>query len=122
MSNTTPSGLGIEIGKAQAMAEASQKALQAVETHLSDRMDRFEDKVDQRFTGLEKKFDDGISEIKLLLNNHHSEITTIKIKASHDEGEKKNKTENRSSGMAILALIVALLGVASDFISSYFNK
>ena len=119
VSNPTHSDLGIEIGKAQAMAEAAQKAIQGVEKHLSDRMDRFEEKVDQRFTDLEKQFDYGLSEIKNMLQVHYNEITTIKIQASHEQGEKKHRNENRTTLIAVLAIIVSFLGAITSFLGSY---
>lgn len=119
MPNPTHNDLGIEIGKAQAMAEAAQRAIQGVENHLSDRMDRFEEKVDQRFTNLEKQFDDGFSEIKNMLQDHYNEITTIKIQASHEQGEKKHRNENRTTMIALMAIIVALFGAVTSFLGSY---
>lgn len=119
MNQPTHSDLGIQIGKALAMAEMAQNSIQNVEKHLSDRVDRFELKVDSRFEEFEKKFENAVSEIKSLIQTQHSEITDIKIQNSHDEGERFNKKENQSYWFAIWALVISFIGAIANFFSNH---
>ena len=107
MSTTPPTHaeLGIEIGKAQAMAEASGRSIQRVEDTLNDRMDRFEIKVDA-----------GFKEIKDLVGGLHRDIISLKVQEGHEQGAKKERKDGHSNWIAILAIVVSLLAALSNFL------
>ena len=113
--------LGIEIGKAIAMAEMAQQTIKGVEKHLTDRVDRFEQKVDGKFTDLENRFDSAVGEIKQMITDQHREITDIKLQKSHDEGEKHNKEESKSKWLAFLAIVISLIGAIANLFSGHFK-
>jgi len=102
--------LGIEIGKAQAMAKASQESIKRVEDTLNDRMDRFEIKVDE-----------GFKEIKMLFNNLHQDIVAMKIQDSHEVGAEKQKKINRSSLASGIALVFSAIAAISSFVGYFFH-
>jgi hypothetical protein len=109
MITPTHADLGIEIGKAQAMAKASQDSIKRVEETLSDRMDRLETKVDKGFT-----------EIKELVGNLHTDIVSMKIQESHNNGIEQEKSKTRSNWASAIALLISTMAAIAAFIGDFY--
>ena len=112
MSTQTPTHaeLGIEIGKAQAMAEAAQNSAERTEHILSDRMDR-----------IEKSMSDGFKRVEDLLAGVHKDISDLKVENGHREGKEEAHKHTHSTALSIIAIIVALISGFAGAIHSFFT-
>jgi len=106
----TAADLGIEIGKAQAMAEAAQASSERMESNLSDRMDR-----------IEKSMADGFKRVEELLSGVHQDITNMKVEDGRRDGKEEANKHTHSTALSIIAIIVALISGFAGAIHSFFT-
>lgn len=121
MHQTTNQDLGIEIGKSLAAAEYAQQSIVKVEKHLTDRMDRFETRIDGKFQELDGKMERAFEELKDLIQSQHVEITAIKIHASVDDSEKTSRKESRTHLISLGALLVSFGAAVAAFIQAHWK-
>ena len=102
---------GMEIGKAQAMAEAAQKAAERMEANLSDRIDRLEQHVSK-----------SLIEIKTLVDKIHQDVTDLKIEDGRRDAREETKTEHKKDYFSVIALIVSLITGAAEAFGMYLQN
>jgi len=107
----THADLGIEIGKAQAMAEAAQTTAERMEVSLNDRMDR-----------IEKSVHEGFVEVKELIKGIHTDLTHLKVQDGKNDAKEEAKKHGWSVGVSVTALIVSLVSAVSGLISYFMGK
>lgn len=106
----THADLGIEIGKAQAMAEAAQITAERMEVNLNDRMDR-----------IDKSMANGFKEIKDLIQGIHSDITDLKIESGKQGAKEETKKQSWSVNVSIVALFISFISIFADPIKNLFT-
>ena len=105
----THADLGIEIGKAQAMAGAAQTTAERMEANLNDRMDR-----------IDKAMADGFKEIKDLITGIHADITDLRVEGGKHEAKEEIKKHGWSVGLSLLAIIISSLSIFGGALKAFF--